>query len=138
MVMERTNHMEYMVGMEVIDETIRNTVIERMNQYDYNSYTAEDVRRALDNDRRGPEDFAALLSPAAEPFLEEMAQKATLETRKHFGNSVYMFTPLYISNYCENYCIYCGFNCKNKIRRARLNAEEIEKEMEAIAKTGIE
>ena len=91
--------------MEVIDETIRNTVIERMNQYDYNSYTAEDVRRALDNDRRGPEDFAALLSPAAEPFLEEMAQKATLETRKHFGNSVYMFTPLYISNYCENYCI---------------------------------
>lgn len=138
MEMERTNHMEYMEGMEVIDETIRNTVIERMNQYDYNSYTAEDVRRALDNDRRGPEDFAALLSPAAEPFLEEMAQKATLETRKHFGNSVYMFTPLYISNYCENYCIYCGFNCKNKIRRARLNAEEIEKEMEAIAKTGIE
>lgn len=138
MEMERTNHMEYMEGMEVIDETIRNTVIERMNQYDYNSYTAEDVRRALDNDRRGPEDFAALLSPAAEPFLEEMAQKATLETRKHFGNSVYMFTPLYISNYCENYCIYCGFNCKNKIRRARLNAKEIEKEMEAIAKTGIE
>ena len=135
---KRTNHMEYMEGMEVIDETIHHTVIERMNAYDYNAYTAADVRRALDSDRRSPEDFAALLSPAAEPFLEEMAEKATLETRKHFGNSIYMFTPLYISNYCENYCIYCGFNCKNKIRRAKLNAEEIEKEMAAIAKTGIE
>ena len=135
---KRTNHMEYMEGMEVIDETIHHTVIERMNAYDYNAYTAADVRRALDSDRRSPEDFAALLSPAAEPFLEEMAEKATLETRKHFGNSSYMFTPLYISNYCENYCIYCGFNCKNKIRRAKLNAEEIEKEMAAIAKTGIE
>ncbi|MBP3702926.1 MAG: 2-iminoacetate synthase ThiH [Lachnospiraceae bacterium] len=135
---KRTNHMEYMEGMEVIDETSHHTVIERMNAYDYNAYTAADVRRALDSDRRSPEDFAALLSPAAEPFLEEMAEKATLETRKHFGNSIYMFTPLYISNYCENYCIYCGFNCKNKIRRAKLNAEEIEKEMAAIAKTGIE
>ena len=49
-----------------------------------------------------------------------------------------MFTPLYISNYCENYCIYCGFNCHNKIHRAKLNAEEIEHEMQAIAKTGLQ
>lgn len=67
-----------------------------------------------------------------------MAQLAQKETRKHFGNSVYMFTPLYIANYCENYCIYCGFNCHNKIRRAKLNSEEIEKEMQAISKTGLE
>ena len=49
-----------------------------------------------------------------------------------------MFTPIYIANYCENYCIYCGFNCHNKINRARLNAEEIEKEMQAIAATGLQ
>ena len=63
---------------------------------------------------------------------------AQYETRKHFGNSVYMFTPLYIANYCENYCIYCGFNCHNKINRAKLNDDEIEKEMAAIAKSGLE
>ena len=49
-----------------------------------------------------------------------------------------MFTPIYIANYCENYCIYCGFNCHNKINRAQLNEEEIEKEMAAIAKTGLQ
>ena len=80
----------------------------------------------------------ALLTPAALPLLEEIAQAAQVETRKHFGNSVYMFTPIYIANYCENYCIYCGFNCHNKINRAQLNAEEIEKEMAAIAKTGLQ
>ena len=67
-----------------------------------------------------------------------MAQRAQQETRKHFGNSIYMFTPLYIANYCENYCIYCGFNCHNKIRRAKLNFEQIEQEMQAIAATGLE
>ena len=70
--------------------------------------------------------------------MEEIAQVAQQETRKHFGNSVCMFTPLYIANYCENYCIYCGFNCHNKIHRAQLNAEQIEKEMEAIAATGLQ
>ena len=72
------------------------------------------------------------------PLLEEIAQAARIETRKHFGNSICMFTPIYIANYCENYCIYCGFNCHNKINRAQLNAEEIEKEMAAIAKTGLQ
>ena len=135
----RTNHMEYMEGMEILeDSSVMEQVISAMNQYDYNKYTAADVRRALDTDSRGPEEFAALLSPAADAFLEEMAEKATLETRKHFGNSVYLFTPLYISNYCENYCIYCGFNCHNKIKRAKLDMEGIEKEMAAIAKSGLE
>lgn len=136
---KRTNHMEYMEGMQILENsTIMDQVLERMNAYDYNSYTEADVRRALNHDNRTPEDFAALLSPAAEPFLEEMAQMAQIETRKHFGNTVYMFTPIYIANYCENYCIYCGFNCHNKIRRAKLNTDEIRKEMKAIAKTGLE
>ena len=115
---ERTNHMEYMEGMEVIDSTLLDEVISAMDAYDYDKYTDKDVENALSHDVLTTEDFAALLSPAALNHLEEMAQRAQIETRKHFGNSVSMFTPLYIANYCENYCIYCGFNCYNKIRRA--------------------
>ncbi len=135
---QRVNHMEYMPGMEALGSDVMDQVVSSMEAYDYDKYTAGDVKKALDNTYRTIEDFAALLSPAAAPFLEEMARLAQEETRKHFGNSIYMFTPLYLANYCENYCIYCGFNCHNKIRRAKLNAEEIEKEMQAIAKTGLE
>lgn len=134
----RINHMEYLPGMEVIDSTVMEQVISAMDTYDYDKYTESDVLRAIAKDNRTPEDFAALLSPAALPHLEEMAQAAQRETRKHFGNSVYMFTPIYIANYCENYCIYCGFNCHNRIRRAKLNYEEIEKEMKAISESGLQ
>lgn len=136
--MERTNHMEYMQGMEVIASDIMERVIQGSNQYDYNKYTADEVRAALEHDICSLEDFAALLSPVAKPFLEEIARKAREETRKHFGNSVYLFTPIYMSNYCDNYCVYCGFNCRNKIRRARLELDAIEKELIAIAETGLE
>ena len=67
-----------------------------------------------------------------------MAEKARIETRKHFGNTVYLFTPLYIANYCENYCVYCGFNCYNDIRRMKLTMEQIEHEMKIIADSGME
>ncbi len=135
---ERIDHMKYLPDMEVIDSTLLDEVTARMEAYDYDRYTAKDVRIALNHDNRTPEDFAALLSPAAFPFLEEMAQKAQEETRKHFGNSIYMFTPLYIANYCENYCIYCGFNCHNKIKRAKLDMNEVEQEMQEIAKSGLQ
>lgn len=134
----RIDHMTYLPGMEQVGSDILDRVLAARDAYDYEKYTAADVKRALAAEERSPEDFAALLSPAALPFLEEMAQCAQFETRKHFGNSVYMFTPLYIANYCENYCIYCGFNCHNKIRRARLKPEEIEKEMAAIAESGLQ
>ena len=134
----RINHMEYLPDMEDIGSEIQDKVISAMESYDADKYTAEDVRAALDKDVLSLDDFGALLSPAALPMLEEIAQRAQAETRKHFGNSVQMFTPLYIANYCENYCIYCGFNCHNKIHRAKLNAEEIENEMKAIAETGLE
>ncbi len=134
----RTNHMEYMDGMDQIKSDIRDKVISEMNSYDYSRYTAADVKRALENETCSVEDFKALLSPAAEPFLEQMAAKAKYETSKHFGNTVYIFTPLYIANYCENYCIYCGFNCYNDINRKKLNSEEIEHEMKIIADSGIE
>lgn len=135
---ERCDHMTYMDDMEQIPHEILDKVVAEINSYRAEDYTASDVIRAIESDSCSLEDFKALLSPAAEPFLEQIARKARLETRKHFGNSAYFFTPIYISNYCENYCIYCGFNCHNKIKRAKLSMEEIHKEMKAIAETGLE
>ena len=134
----RTNHMEYMEGMQVIQSDIKEKVLQAMEEYDYMGYTAADVERALSHDSCSIEDFKALLSPAAAPYLEQMARKAEEITQNHFGNTVYIFTPLYIANYCQNYCIYCGFNCYNNIRRKKLTFEEIEHEMQVIARTGME
>ncbi|MBR2878096.1 MAG: 2-iminoacetate synthase ThiH [Clostridia bacterium] len=134
----RKNHMEYLPGMEKIESDICKNVIEQMNSFDYSKYTAKDVKAALEHDVCTVEDFKALLSPAAEPFLEQMAERARFETSKHFGNSVYLFTPLYIANYCENYCVYCGFNCYNHIKRMKLSMEQVEKEMQVIADSGME
>ena len=134
----RTNHMEYLPGMEIIESDVCSQVMAQMNSYDYSKYTARDVRAALEHTNCSIEDFKALLSPAAEPFLEQMAERARLETSKHFGNTVYLFTPLYIANYCENYCVYCGFNCYNHINRMKLSMEQIEKEMKVIADSGME
>ena len=134
----RKNHMEYLPGMEIIESNICGNVMQEVNSFDYSRYTAEDVKAALQRDKCTIEDFKALLSPAAEPFLEQMASRARLETSKHFGNTVYLFTPLYIANYCENYCVYCGFNCYNHINRMKLSKEQIEKEMKVIADSGME
>ena len=134
----RKDHMEYLPGMEQIESDVREQVMSHMNAYDASKYTAKDVKAALEHEACSIEDFKALLSPAAEPFLEQMAQRARLETSKHFGNTVYLFTPLYIANYCENYCVYCGFNCYNHINRMKLTTEQIEHEMKVIADSGME
>ena len=134
----RKNHLAYLPGMEVIESNICAQVMAQMNAYDYAAYTADDVTAALEHATCTIEDFKALLSPAAEPFLEQMAQRARRETSRHFGNTVYLFTPLYIANYCENYCVYCGFNCYNHIQRMKLSMEQIEQEMRVIADSGME
>lgn len=134
----RKSHMEYLPGMEQIQSDVCEKVMSQVASYDYTHYTAKDVRAALSHPVCSLEDFKALLSPAAEPFLEEMAQRARQETSRHFGNTVYLFTPLYIANYCENYCVYCGFNCYNHIHRMKLTMEQIEKEMKIIADSGME
>lgn len=134
----RINHLAYLPGMEKIESDVCEKVLEHMNSYDYSRYTAKDVTAALEHTTCSIEDFKALLSPAAEPFLEQMAWRAKQETSKHFGNSVYLFTPLYIANYCENYCVYCGFNCYNHINRMKLTIEQIEHEMQVIANSGME
>ena len=134
----RTNHMEYMEGMERINSDVMEKVMSQMKSYDPSGYTEKDVLVALSHERCTIEDFKALLSPAAEPYLSQMAVRAKAETERHFGNTVYIFTPLYIANYCENYCVYCGFNCYNDIKRMQLNMEQIEKEMKVIADSGME
>ena len=122
--------------MEPTGSDIVDRVLEAGNGFDPGRYTGSDVRRAIRSEP-SVEGFAALLSPAAEPFLEEMAVRAKELTRAHFGNSVCMFTPLYVSNYCSNRCVYCGFNSANKIDRLRLEPEQVAQELDAIAETGL-
>lgn len=89
---------------------------------------AQDVERALAADRPDLEEFMALLSPAAAPFIERMAQKAHRVTLQRFGNNILMYAPLYISNLCTNGCLYCGFNATNKVSRQTLTFDEIVRE----------
>lgn len=96
------------------------------------SKTASDVQNALNSPERDIEDFKALISPAAEPFLEEMAQMSHRLTLQRFGNTIQLYAPLYLSNECQNICTYCGFSLDNKIRRKTLNDIELRKEVEAI------
>jgi len=79
-----------------------------------------------------------LLSPEAESRLEEMAKKSQQLTWQNFGKAITLYTPLYLSNFCDNECLYCGFNAKNKIPRKKLSSEELEKEAEFIAKAGLQ
>lgn len=132
------DHMKYLPGMEVIDSDMLDQVVAIRNSFNNDDFTDKDVRLALSKEHLNPRDFMALLSTAAAPFLEEMAQKAHLVTRRHFGNNITILTPIYFANYCDNYCIYCGFNSHNKIKRARLTDEELHRECKNIADTGIE
>lgn len=132
------DHMKYLPGMEVIDSDMLDQVVAIRNSFNNDDFTEKDVRLALSKEHLDPRDFMALLSTAAAPFLEEMAQKAHLVTRRHFGNNITILTPIYFANYCDNYCIYCGFNSHNKIKRARLTDEELHRECKNIADTGIE
>lgn len=132
------NHMTYREGMEAIDSDVMEKVMALAATYDYTRYTGTQVKQALGQERLSIEDYRALLSPAAADFLEEMAAKATAKTRRHFGNSIQMFTPLYIANYCENQCVYCGFNCQNRIHRGKLSVAEIDEELQTIAATGLQ
>lgn len=138
MIAETWDVMTYREGMDKLDPTTLNTVLDAVKAYDPDSYTAADVEAALAHDECTLDDFKALLSPAAEPYIEQMAQKAQAITRARFGNSIQLFTPLYIANYCDNGCIYCGFNCSNKIKRSALSHDDLIKELDTIAATGLQ
>ncbi|TYP77136.1 2-iminoacetate synthase ThiH [Aquimarina intermedia] len=95
-----------------------------------------DVLQALSSDQLDLEDFKALLSPAARPFLEEMAQKSNRTTKNRFGNTIQMYAPMYLSNECQNICTYCGFSMTNKIPRRTLTDAEILKEVAYLKSKG--
>jgi len=84
------------------------------------------------------QEFLGLLSPAATGLLENMAQAAHKLTIKHFGRTILLYTPLYLSNYCVNQCVYCGFNMANDIPRRKLTLHEVELEAQAISGTGLQ
>jgi len=100
--------------------------------------TAADVRRALDARRRDLDDLAALLSPAAGPFLEEMAQMSHRLTIERFGRTMQLYAPLYLSNVCANVCTYCGFSAHNRIPRKVLTDAEIVAEAGALRARGFD
>ncbi|KYH29197.1 2-iminoacetate synthase [Clostridium colicanis DSM 13634] len=96
-----------------------------------------DIEKALNKECIDEMDYLALLSPVAEKYLEQMAVKAQQLTIRNFGKVIFLFTPLYLSNYCTNKCVYCGFNITNNIKRSKLTLDEVEQEAEAISRTGI-
>ncbi|GAA4850077.1 2-iminoacetate synthase ThiH [Algivirga pacifica] len=101
--------------------------------------TAADVRHALyKSGKRTLEDFKALVSPAAVPFLEEMAQISHQLTVQRFGKTIQMYAPLYLSNECQNICTYCGFSMDNKVKRITLNPKQIEQEVAVLKEMGYE
>lgn len=102
------------------------------------SKTATDVENALIARRPTHDQFLSLISPAAEPYLERMAQKSMALTRQRFGKTIQMYIPLYLSNKCTNICTYCGFSLDNKIRRKTLSMEELDRELQAIKAMGFD
>ena len=100
--------------------------------------TAQDVQHALQTSKRDLEDFKALISPAAMPFLEMLAQKSRQITQKRFGKTIQMYVPLYLSNECQNICTYCGFSFDNKIKRKTLNDQEVIAEIEVLKSMGFD
>lgn len=101
-----------------------------------NSKTARDVEIALSKEHLNIDDFMALISPAAEPYIENMAQLSHKYTMERFGKTISMYIPLYVSNACSNYCVYCGFNHNNPMQRTTLTMEQVKAECEAIRRLG--
>lgn len=123
-----------MTFRETFEKLSWDSVAEKIYQY-----TASDVERVLrKKSKRDAEDFMVLVSPAAAPYLEQMAQQSELLTRKNFGRTLQMYAPMYVSNECQNICTYCGFSLDNPIARRTLSDEEIRQEFAAIKAFGFD
>ena len=103
----------------------------------FHSLTDGDIENALARVHPDEYDFLALLSPAADKYLEQMARKARDLTVRHFGKVIQLYIPLYLSNYCSNSCVYCGFSALNRFPRSKLSMDEIESNAAEIARTGM-
>ncbi|HEB7538361.1 TPA: 2-iminoacetate synthase ThiH [Campylobacter coli] len=132
------DYMQYLPHMQELKSDILSKVLDEIQNYDETKYSAKEVQEALNATYLSIENLKALLSSAAEDFIEELAFKSAKTKQKYFGNSISLFTPLYLSNYCNSKCVYCGFQKGNKIARAKLGEDEIHEEMQAIAKTGLQ
>ncbi|AXL47158.1 2-iminoacetate synthase ThiH [Campylobacter jejuni] len=132
------DYMQHLPHMQEIKSEILNKVLTQVQNYDESQFSAKDVKNALNQTHLSIEHLKTLFSSAAEDFIEELAFKSAKVKQKYFGNSISLFTPLYLSNYCNSKCVYCGFQKGNKIARAKLNEVEIHEEMQAIAKSGLE
>lgn len=116
---------------------------DELKKYDWDETTefilsrnVSHVRAALRKEHLGIEDFMALVSPAAEPFLEEMARLSHRYTLERFGKTISMYIPMYVSNACTNHCVYCGFNHSNPLERVTLTMDQVKAECEAIRRLG--
>ena len=134
----RTDHMQLLPHMQDVGSDIMDEILKERAHYKPEIYTEADVKAALNAKHCSLENLKVLLSPATAPFLEQIAQLAQAKTRANFGSNITLFTPLYIANYCDNLCVYCGFNANNKIKRAKLSDEEITRELREISKSGLE
>ena len=122
-----------------------NTFKSVFEQYDWDTIqnkiyqtSAKEVEIALSKNKRTLDDFLALISPAAQAYLEQMAQMSHEVTKKRFGKTIQMYVPLYLSNECQNICTYCGFSLGNKIKRKTLTENEITREVEVLKKAGFD
>ena len=118
-----------------------NNIIDQYKNFNYKIFfdklKRNDIEKILLKENLSELEFLSLFSPLAEDYLEYMAQKAQQVTVRHFGKTIQLYTPMYISNHCNNQCVYCGFKKDNKIKREQLTIEEIEKEAIEISKTGL-
>lgn len=116
-------------------------IYSKYKDFDFNNFldnvSESDVKRNIGKKKLSPMDFLSLLSLSAEPYLEEIAQIAHKITLLNFGRTIQIYTPIYLSNHCQNECLYCGFNVKNKIPRKKLTLQEVEKESKIVAETGL-
>ncbi|MCR8678258.1 MULTISPECIES: 2-iminoacetate synthase ThiH [Campylobacter] len=134
---QKTDPMEYLPSQERIDSDIMLKVLNAHKNVNFDEFNAFDVQKALDKDNLNLRDLQALLSPVAANFLEEMVAKSKAIKERYFGKNIYLFTPQYIANHCDNNCVYCGFKVGNDIKRAQLDENDIIKELKNIAKTGL-
>ena len=113
----------------------------KFKNLDYDEFfaqvTSETIQRVITKNRLNEMDYLTLLSPAAEKHLEELAQKAHRLTIQHFGRVIFLYTPMYLANYCINQCVYCGFQAHNKLERKKLTPTEVEQEAKIISSTGL-
>lgn len=124
--------------MREIKSDVLTKVLSQIQAYDESEFGKNDVLEALNSEYLSIENLKALLSSAAEDFIEDLAFRAAKLKYRYFGNNISLFTPLYLSNFCNSKCVYCGFQKGNKIARAKLSESEIRAEMQAISKTGLQ